>query len=159
MTTSWPRPPPTCDSQRSSSAGSRSPGWVSSTTSPSPKPQQCGSWPTPTPTGDGYFRRPCGSGETTSHQPCTQSPSRPSVPLYPSCCWSRSTSDRSSKSFTSSPSPARYCRTLVGSIGLVLAVPVTTALGVAVVKASGKQTRQRRRSSEDFLDDNARTPG
>ena len=56
------------------------------------------------------------------------------------------------------PFASEILRTLVGSIGLVLAVPVTTAVGVAVVKASGKQTRQRRRSSEDFLDDNARQP-
>jgi len=30
-------------------------------------------------------------------------------------------------------------RTLVGSIGLVLAVPLTTAIGVAVVRASGRR--------------------
>ncbi len=35
-------------------------------------------------------------------------------------------------------------RTLVGSIGLVLAVPLTTAIGVAVVRASGPRGRTRR---------------
>jgi uncharacterized membrane protein len=37
--------------------------------------------------------------------------------------------------------PGEVVRTLVGSIGLVLAVPLTTAIGVAVVRASRTHTR------------------
>ena len=33
-------------------------------------------------------------------------------------------------------------RTLVGSIGLVLAVPLTTAIGVAVTRRAGPSTRR-----------------
>jgi hypothetical protein len=40
-------------------------------------------------------------------------------------------------------------RTLVGSIGLVLAVPLTTAIGVAVVRASGRPPSDARVAAED----------
>jgi cell division septation protein DedD len=40
-------------------------------------------------------------------------------------------------------------RTLVGSIGLVLAVPLTTAIGVAVVRASGRGSHRSRPAGEE----------
>jgi uncharacterized membrane protein len=47
---------------------------------------------------------------------------------------------------------------LVGSIGLVLAVPLTTAIGVAVVRASGAGQRPGRTSSAGRPGDTARRP-
>jgi uncharacterized membrane protein len=47
---------------------------------------------------------------------------------------------------------------LVGSIGLVLAVPLTTAVGVAVVRASGTGQRPTRTTGTARAGDTARTP-
>ena len=62
------------------------------------------------------------------------------------------------EALTSAELSEEVIRTLVGSIGLVLAIPVTTLIAVLVVKATGSQAAEPQVAGIRAADDGGRTP-
>ena len=94
--------------------------------------------PTPDASRRRLFTRACASAATTSPRPSTRSRSRTPARRCRCCCCCEIYGLPLGQTLTSGQFAEEIVRTLVGSIGLVLAIPLTTAIA-AIVTASRRR--------------------